>query len=140
LIEHYKKAKVQEEKRRFLSALGNFQQPEILDKTLKFAMSPDVRSQDLFIPVQRTAGNPYGRQLIFPWIKANWKELKKRYAGGSTQLLTRIIDALSVLADLQKEKEIKQFFAKNPAAGTEMTVEQTLEVIRIHAKFLQRLQ
>ena len=38
------------------------------------------------------------------------------------------------------EKEIKQFFKKNPTPGTERTQAQTLERIRINSKFLRRMR
>jgi len=38
------------------------------------------------------------------------------------------------------EKEIRQFFIKNPTPGTERTQEQTLERIRINSKFLRRMR
>jgi tricorn protease interacting factor F2/3 len=38
------------------------------------------------------------------------------------------------------EKEIRAFFKKNPTPGTERTLEQTLERIRIHTSLLQRMR
>lgn len=139
LVEFYRKSETQEEKRRFLAALANFQDPKILNETLRFALSKEVRSQDLFIPIARLSGNPFGKDLVWPWIKSNWNELRERYKGGSLQLLTRFIESLAGLSDLQKEKEIKEFFRKRSTEGVGMSLNQTLENIRINAKFLQKL-
>jgi len=139
LLELYRKSETQEEKRRFLSSLANFQDPKILNETLDFALSKEVRSQDLFIPVARISGNPFGKDLVLPWIKKNWIELSKRYKGGSSSLLTRIVESLGSLSDMQKEKEIREFFKSKPREGIEMSLAQTLERIRIHARFLQKL-
>ena len=38
------------------------------------------------------------------------------------------------------QKEIKQFFKNNPTPGTEMTLAQTLERIRVHSKFLREIK
>ena len=38
------------------------------------------------------------------------------------------------------EKEIIKFFKQNPVRGTERTLEQTLERVRIHSKFLSSLK
>jgi tricorn protease interacting factor F2/3 len=139
LVDLYKKSETQEEKRRFLAALANFQDPKILNETLDFSLSKEVRSQDLFIPIARISGNPFGKDLVWPWIKKNWNELSNRYKGGSSQLLTRIVESLGSLADLQKEKDIRKFFKNKSREGIEMSLAQTLERIRINAKFLQRL-
>jgi tricorn protease interacting factor F2/3 len=140
MVNLYKKATNQEEKRRFLSALAAFTSPEILNQTLDFSLSKDVRSQDLFIPVARVSGNPFGKDIVWPWVKTNWNELTKRYTGGSSQLLTKIIESLSALSDLEKEKEVKGFFRTKSTAGIEMSLAQTLERIRINARFLERLK
>jgi tricorn protease interacting factor F2/3 len=44
------------------------------------------------------------------------------------------------MADESMQDEIRQFFKKNPTSGTEMTLSQTLERIRIHSKFIKRLR
>jgi len=140
LIQLYRKSKIQEEKRRFLAALANFKEQKILNQTLKFSLSKEVRSQDLFIPIARISGNPYGKDIIWPWIKSNWEELRNRYTGGSAQLLTRIVESLGVLSDMKKGKEIKNFFRKKSTEGIEMSLAQTLERIRIHSRFLEKLR
>jgi len=38
---------------------------------------------------------------------------------------------------MQKEKEVKLFFSKHHVPGTEMKLAQSLERIRINAKFLK---
>ena len=38
------------------------------------------------------------------------------------------------------QTEIKNFFKNNPTPGTEMTLAQTLERIRIHSNFLKQVK
>ena len=38
------------------------------------------------------------------------------------------------------QNEIKRFFKNNPTPGTEMTLSQTLERIRVHSKFLRNIK
>ncbi|HMK33242.1 MAG TPA: ERAP1-like C-terminal domain-containing protein, partial [Nitrosopumilaceae archaeon] len=132
----YKKATTQEEKIRFLGALSNFQDKKLLSKSLEFALSKDVRSQNLFVPVSRTVSNPYGKELVWPWIKKNWRKIVVRFGVGNP-LLNRIIGSLSTESDIRKEQEIKRFFTKHKTAGTEMKLAQTLERIRINSNFLK---
>ncbi len=138
LTDLYRKAETQEEKLRFLGALGGFRDESLLSKTLQFALSPEVRLQDLFMPVAKVAGNPYGRKLIWPWVRQNWKEVSKRFGNTGSPLLNRIVASVSVVADGRKEDEIRSFFKKNHVPGTERKVAQTLERIRINSRFLER--
>lgn len=136
LVGMYRKASTQEEKVRLLASLSNFKDRRLLVKTLDFALSKNVRTQNLFVPVARIMTNPYGKDLVWPWIRKNWKTLVKRFGVGNP-LLNRIIGSVSVAADKQREKEIRSFFAKNHVPGTEMKLAQSLERIRIHADFLE---
>ncbi|MGI0046026.1 MAG: M1 family metallopeptidase [Nitrosotalea sp.] len=136
LVNLYRKASTQEEKIRFLGSLSNFKEGRLLAKTLAFTLSKEVRTQNLFMPVARMVANPYGKELVWPWIRKNWKGLVKRFGVGNP-LLNRIIGSVSVMADMKHEKEVRSFFARHHVPGTEMKLAQSLERIRIHSKFLE---
>jgi aminopeptidase N len=132
----YKKAKTQEEKVRFLGALSNFQDKRLLFQSLGFALSKEVRSQNLFVPISKMAANQYGKELIWPWIKKNWRKIVVRFGVGNP-LLNKIIGIMSIESGIKKEQEIKRFFKKHQTPGTEMKLAQTLERIRINSNFLE---
>ena len=54
--------------------------------------------------------------------------------------LIELLQVFLSVADDSMEKEIKQFFKKNPTPGTERTQTQTLERIRINSKFLRNMR
>ena len=139
LLHLYKKAESQEQKTRFLGALSSFKDPKLLLKTLEFSQSKDVRSQNMHIPIIQISGNQYGKKLLWPWLKRNWKSLRVKVGVGSP-LLNRVVASISSVADESMQTEIKQFFKKNPTPGTEMTLSQTLERIRIHSQFIKQLR
>jgi tricorn protease interacting factor F2/3 len=132
----YKKAKTQEEKVRFLGALSNFQDKRLLSQSLGFALSKEVRSQNLFVPISKMAANQCGKELIWPWIKKNWRKIVVRFGVGNP-LLNKIIGIMSIESSIKKEQEIKRFFKKHLTPGTEMKIGQTLERIRINSNFLE---
>ena len=137
LLKQFRKASMQEEKLRFLGALSVFQDEHLLARTLKLVLTKEVRSQNLHLPIMRMALNPYGRKLVWPWLKKNWKQIVKKFGVGSP-LINRVLGTISVLYDSKKEPEIRNFFKLNPTPGTEMKLAQTLERLRIYSKFLER--
>jgi tricorn protease interacting factor F2/3 len=139
LLALYKKIKTQEEKTRFLGALCGFKDERLLLRTLNFSQTKDVRSQNMHIPIMKVATNHYGKKTLWPWLKKNWKQLRVKVGPGSP-LLNRMVASISAVADVSMEKEIKQFFKANPTPGTERTLEQTLERIRISSALLQRIR
>jgi len=138
-ISLYKKAKTMEEKLRFLGALCSFRDEKLLLKTLQFSQTSEVRSQNMQLPIMKIAANPYGRQILWPWLKKNWSKLSKKVGHGNP-LFNRIVASIALVANDSMENEIIQFFKKNPTPGTERTQTQTLERIRIHSKFLRSIR
>jgi len=139
LTRFYRNAKTTEEKLRFLGAMCSFKDPKLLLKSLNFSQTSEVRSQNMQLPIMKVAGNPYGKKILWPWLKNNWPKLSKKVGRGNP-LFNRIVASISSIADDSMEKEIRQFFKKNPTPGTERTQEQTLERIRINSKFLRNMK
>ena len=135
----FKKASSQEEKLRFLGAMCSFRQKKLLLKTLQFTLGPDVRSQNIQLPIMRINSNIYGKEFMWSWLKNNWKKILKK-AGKGNPLLKRVVESIGNILDSSQEKEVRKFFKQNPVRGTEMTLEQMLERVRIHSKFLSNLQ
>ena len=90
MLSLYRKAPTQEEMVRLLSSLANFQDKKLLAKTLSFTLSKEVRTQNLFQPIARMVTNPQGKELVWPWIKQNWRGVVSRFGVGNP-LLNRII-------------------------------------------------
>ncbi len=139
LINLYKNAKTMEEKLRFLGAMCSFKNKQLLEKSLNFSQTPEVKSQNMQLPIMKVSANPYGKQVLWPWLKKNWKKINKKVGHGNP-LFNRIVASISSVADDSMEKEIKLFFKKNPTPGTERTQAQTLERIRINSKFLRNMR
>jgi tricorn protease interacting factor F2/3 len=135
----YKNAKTMEEKLRFLGAMCSFKDEKLLLKSLNFSQTSEVRSQNMQLPIMKIATNPYGKKILWPWLKKNWTKISKKVGHGNP-LFNRIVASISSIADDSMEKEILQFFKSNPTPGTERTQKQTLERIRINSKFLRRMR
>ena len=132
-----KEAKLQEEKLRFLRALGRFPQRELLQTTLDRSLSADVRSQDTILVVGSVASNRRGRDLAWEFVKANWEELDRRYGRGGFAI-TSLVAFTGGFTALERAAEVEEFFATHPAPSAERTIRQSLERIRLNAKWLER--
>lgn len=138
LVGLYKKAPTQEEKMRHLAALSSFQDPRLLLKTLDFSQTRHVRSQNMHLPIMRIAANPHGRDILWPWLQKNWSGLGTKVGHGNP-LFGRIVASIGNVAGPEMEAQIRLFFRRNPVPGTERTLEQTLERVRIRSKFRARI-
>lgn len=137
MLRLYREADLHEEKDRISRALGAISDETILQKVLQFAMSDEVRSQDSVFVIVSVAMTKRGRELAWNFFKENWQELMDRYQGGF--LLARLVKFTTEnFASEERAKEVEDFFRDHPTPGTERTVQQSSESIRLNAAWLKR--
>lgn len=136
LMRVYKEATLHEEKNRIASALGNFRDTALLQKTLTFAMSDAVRLQDKTRVIAGVTTNPAGTDLSWKFVQKHWKQFAQKYASGRE--LSHLIEPMRVSTSEKHAEEIERFFKKHPTPGTERTVKQVCEHIRANAAWLKR--
>lgn len=139
LVRLYKGAGTMEEKLRFLGAMCGFSSPKLLLKTLEFAKTRHVRSQNMQLPIVKIAANPHGREILWPWLRENWGLLYEKVGHGNP-LINRIVASISQVADESMTGQIREFFKDNPSPGTERTQSQVIERIRINSRMLKRMR
>ena len=139
LLSLYRKSTLQEEKMRFLTAMCNFKQKGLLLKTLNLSLTPEVRSQNIRVPIMGVSSNIHGRTVLWPWLKSHWKKLVRKFGVGNP-LANRIVASVGSVIDDKQEKDVRNFFKRNPLPGTERVIEQTLERVRIRSNFLRRIK
>ena len=139
LLSLYRKSTLQEEKIRFLVAMCNFKQKNLLLKTLNLALTSEVRSQNIRVPIMGVSANIHGSTVLWPWLKSHWKKLVRKFGVGNP-LANRIVASVGSVIDDRQEKDVRNFFKRNPLPGTERVIEQTLERVRIRSNFLRRIK
>lgn len=83
------------------------------------------------------AMTPPGRKLAWQFFKDNWKVLIDRYQGGF--LMARLVKFTTEnFASEELATEVEQFFKDHKSPGTERTVQQAVETIRLNAAWLDR--
>jgi puromycin-sensitive aminopeptidase len=133
----HQKEELQHEKDRITRALSLFKQKSLLKKTLEFALSKEVRSQDAIFIISTVWGNPEGEDLAFEYVMKNWRTFKERYSGGHF-LLPRLLDCAGSFTTEKQLKEFKDFFKKNPTPEADRTIKQVIEKIESNIEWLKR--
>ncbi|KAL0113903.1 hypothetical protein PUN28_011320 [Cardiocondyla obscurior] len=137
MIKLYKETDLQEEKERILRALGAIKDEALLRKVLDFAMSEEVRAQDTVFAIMSVGLSYKGRLMAWNFFKENWKTLLDRYEGGF--LLARLVKFTTEnFVTEEQAKDVESFFEGHPTPGTERTVQQCVESIRLNVAWLAR--
>lgn len=133
----YLKEPLHEEKNRILIALGQFKDEKLVQSTLEFIMSEQVRMQDRNTGFTGILMNPHNRDQAWEFIKKNWEKIGEAYGEGN-HLLSRLIGALNRYSSWDAYLDIKKFFKTHSAPAAERTILQTLEQIDSNISFLKR--
>jgi len=121
-----KNTKSPEEYYAYFFTLPQFSDPKLLDRTLNFAISPEVRSQDALQLVTSVLGNPEGHKVAWDFIRQHWAELEK--AGGPFAS-AEVVGATSVFCDAGMRDQVTEFFSAHKVAAAERTYKQSIERI-----------
>jgi hypothetical protein len=107
-----------------MGALSQFSDPKLLDKTLLFALTPDVRSQDVPSLIAGVMENPAGTRLGWDFVRAHWSEIAKVLGGFNSGGL---ISATGSFCDANLGSQVQDFFAVHKVPSAERTLKQALE-------------
>jgi aminopeptidase N len=126
VMEAVKNAKSPELYYGYFFTLPEFTNPKLLERTLNYAISPDVRSQDALQLVSGVLHNPDGQELAWDFIKQHWSELEK--AGGPFAS-AQIVGATSSFCDPGMRDQVTEFFSAHKVPAAERTYKQAIERI-----------
>jgi aminopeptidase N len=126
VLARLKTAKTPEEQFIYQRILTRFSDPKLLQRTLDYAISPDVRSQDALFVIAGVMRNPAGAKLAWDFARAHWNEIANlggAFGGGV------IVSSAGSFCDASMRDEVKDFFATHHAPASERGLKQTLERI-----------
>jgi aminopeptidase N len=122
-----KDAKAPELFYRYFFALAQFPKAELLQQTLDWSLTPEVRSQDLRI-IGAVTGNPVGEDMGWDFVRQHLDDIRKK-TGGGLGGVGAILAVTGRFCDVQKRDQVQQFFQEHPFPGTERNQRQAIETI-----------
>ncbi len=107
-------------------ALSSFSDPKLVDRTLEYAISPQMRSQDAVGLIHIVMQNPEAAKQAWSFVQAHWSAIENlggAFAGGE------IVQATSGFCDPGMRDEVQAFFTSHPAPAGERSLKQAIEQI-----------
>ncbi len=121
-----KNVKSPEEYYMYLFSLPDFNDPKLLQRTLDYATSPDVRSQDALGVVSNVMQNPAGAKLAWDFVLTHWDAVQKV---GGPFASAQIVGATSSFCDAHMRDQVVDFYAAHKIEAAERTYHQSIERI-----------
>jgi aminopeptidase N/puromycin-sensitive aminopeptidase len=112
---------------RYFNALSWFSDPALVRRTLEFAVSPDVRSQDASTLIGGLIVHPWSSDLAWEFTKERWPMLLKTL--NIFQAIPDLVDSFGAFCSVSRAADVKEFLAKNSVPATARAAQQAIERI-----------
>ena len=131
-------AATSDERNSALRSLGRAKLPDLVQRTLDFALSKDVKGQDIYLPITALRAHPEGCKALWKWVKDNWEELERRLPPSLSMLSSVVSITTSSFTHREHIEDIKAFFKSKSTKGFDMSLSQSLDAISAKAAWLER--
>lgn len=137
LMELFQKTDLHEERDRIQRILGSGTNAELRAKTLDFALSDKVRSNDTPTVLNGCSGGHEGRAATWKFVKDKYPTFLERYSGGF--LFMRLVQyTCANFTDMDMYRDVEAFFKENKAPSADRAIKQSLENIKLRSEWLGR--
>jgi len=126
LVSGLKNPRSPEEYYGYLFTLAQFTDPRLLQRTLDFSISPDVRSQDALSLLTSVMANPAGEKLAWDFVQSHWEAVAKV---GGPFASAEVVNATATFCDAGMRAQVTDFFSAHRIDAAERTYKQTIERI-----------
>ena len=127
-MSHMKRNAAPAEHLQYLGALPFFTDQQLQKRTLAYAMSSDIRTQDAPSLIRMLMQRPWASATTWAHVKENWDHIERSF--GIFQGIPTVASATQHLCESELKDDVDRFFSKRRVAGIDRTIQQSLETIQ----------
>ena len=109
-----------------LRLLSMFENPELAQRALEYAVSDKVRNQDAAIQLAISLDTDKNRDLAWKFIQTHWDEVKKEF---TPEMGTVLVGATSGFCSESARDEVSQFFTSHAVPDADQELKHAIERI-----------
>ncbi|KAH9713478.1 Aminopeptidase M1 [Citrus sinensis] len=136
LLKFYREADAVQEKERILQTIASSPDPALVNEVLTFLISDEVRNQDINYGLSGLRFEC--REAAWRWLQENWDKILMKYEGFLLHSFAR--DFVTLFSSNEKADEIEAFFASHVQTGVDKVLKQSIEKIRIKARWMESIK
>ena len=135
IIDGFRNASTPQEEQRFLYALADVRDPQLMEQVLELAMTTEVRTQNAPFLISACIANRDNAELAWQTVQARWQEMNERFPSNS---IVRMLNGIRAVSDPRLATTIEQFVSEHPVPQAKQTLQQHLERMRVTVALRER--
>jgi puromycin-sensitive aminopeptidase len=124
-------------RRRYLMALGAFEDPKLYRRAMELLFSETVPMQDFAGFVSTLLGNRAARDEAWALLTTRWADVEAK-TGGAPMLFRRVIEAMGAMPERRHFIEVNVFLQAHPYEAAKAAIAQTLERMKQDVELRER--
>ncbi|KAI3521385.1 hypothetical protein L1887_10848 [Cichorium endivia] len=137
LLKLYREADSVQEKTRILSCIASCPDPDIVIEVLNLMFSNEIREQDTVYVTARISLE--ARETAWIWLKDNWDAIVKRWGQGMV-FHHFIRDIVTPFSSNEMAEQVEVFFGSRVTPSFSRNLKQSIEQIRIKARWIEKVR
>ncbi|KID67876.1 Aminopeptidase 2 [Metarhizium brunneum] len=138
ILNFYRSSTNSDERNTCLRSFGRAKQPELIKRTLDLLFSPEVKTQDVYMPVIGLRAHAEGIEALYSWMEENWAALYEKLPP-TLPMLGSMVNIMTSGFTTQKQLErVEKFFGAKNNNGYDQSLAQSIDAIRSKISWLSR--
>jgi aminopeptidase N len=109
-----------------LHLLAQFEDPQLIHRSLAYATSGKVRNQDVAIQLSVSLGMSASRDMAWNYIKSHWETVNSLL---TTEMGAYLVSATGGFCTVEMRDDVQNFFTEHRVPATERTLQHAVERI-----------
>ena len=135
LLEKFRTTNNPQDQLRYLYSLTEFDEPELILRTCRFAVAGEVKSQNAPFVLARCIALRKGGPLAWKFVRDYWDEAQQKFP---TNTIIRMVDPVKYLNTPALLDDVQTFFAEHDIAQATKMLQQVLERQRVNVALRTR--
>lgn len=138
LVKEYETAKNADERNTALRAIGRAKDPKLIQRSLAYSLSKQVKDQDIYLPLAGLRAHKEGVEALWAWMKENWETLKKKLPPSLSMMGSVVSMGTSGFSKEEQLKDVEAFFKEKGTKGFERNLAQSCDGVRAKIGWIER--
>ncbi len=137
LLKGYRESASDEDRVRYLNAMTAFRNELLIKRTLDFALSGEVKRQDVRTVILAAAEKPEAKNVTWAWLQSNVEKLRSLYQ--DTGILSGTLLSLIPILGIGRITEIEEYFNRHQMLEADVGITAGLEKLKAYDRLVSSI-